>query len=148
MNTLPNTFTALVVALEQGQRSNVYCKKLIEDLENYAETNMRLTLVSARGGDVNDVVKLQVSYEKYDEFNKSFESKNYFDRGGQAVLNAREAGYYKVNDVMYLMGESNPNDYFVVLEDRTAKLHDAYQKDKRDNESYVEYLERLVLLHG
>jgi hypothetical protein len=140
---LPNSFLALRIALAQGIQMDVQCKKLVEDLEAYPEEGVRLTIKSVSSGDVNDVVKCEVTYEKFDDINRPYESSNYFDKSGNAKLTARESGNYTINETLYFMTDSDPNDYFVEL--NVGPLFKAYNANRKDSsETYVQYLERLV----
>jgi hypothetical protein len=140
---LPNTFTELVNLLLKGATIEVECRKKVEDLEDYADAGMRLTIAGARES-YDGVVILGVSYEKYDEFNKAFEKCNYFDKEGQPRLNAREAGYYKAKDTMYVMSTDDPNEYFLSLEDSANKWIQEYFVRRHKDETYVAFLERTL----
>ena len=140
---LPNTFTELNEVLLNGATIEVECRKKVEDLEDYADTGMRLTITGSRESH-DDVVILEMSYEKYDEFNKTFEKRNYYDKDGQPCLNAREAGYYKAKDTMYVMNTDDPNEYFLSLEDGSGRWIQAYLQSRREGETYVAFLENLL----
>ena len=140
---LPNTFTELNEVLLNSATIEVECRKKVEDLEDYADTGMRLTITGSRES-YDGIVILEVSYEKYDEFNKAFEKHNYYDKEGQPRLNAREAGYYKAKDTMYVMNTDNPNEYFLSLEDSANKWIQEYFVRRHKDETYVAFLERTL----
>jgi hypothetical protein len=74
--------------------------KGIEDLEAYPETGMRATVIGF-SVERDDVGKVRVSYKKFDEYNKQFESSNYYDAQGKPVLTARESGNYNEGETLY-----------------------------------------------
>ncbi len=84
----------------------------IDDFESYAEGKMRAVVTDIVPMYTDDpdprehVYKLFVNYAKYDEYNKQFESANYYDKSGVDCLSARQAGYYSVADCIYM---PNPN---------------------------------------
>lgn len=120
----------------------------VEDLECYPEMGMRATLVSIvedRGD--SDVLLLRVNYETYDEFNKPFESHNYFDRAGQPVLTAREAGFYHVEETIYMMATDKMDKYFRILDNGSNALYTAYRL-AAPGISYTLWLENLVHDHA
>lgn len=86
----------------------------VNDLETYPEPRMRATITSA-SMDHDNVVKLYVDYSKYDTYNKQFESSNYFDKSGCAVLTARQAGQYKERDTIYVMGDYDTGKHFTMI---------------------------------
>lgn len=121
--------------------------KGVGDLECYPEKGMRATIVGILEDSDRDVLKLRVSYEKFDEFNKAFESHNYFDRAGQPVLTAREAGYYHVEETIYVMADDDVDKYMKILSNGSSSLYDAYVAAKPDI-SYTLWLENLVQTHA
>lgn len=119
----------------------------IEDLECYPEKGMRATIISIADDRDHDVMKMRVSYEKFDEFNKAFESHNYFDRAGQPVLTAREANYYTVEETIYVMASDDINKYMQILSESSTALYDAYRLEA-PSISYTLWLENLVQQHA
>jgi len=96
----------------------------IDDFESYAEFNMRavVTRIVPMYTDDPDpkghVYKVFVDYSKFDKYNEQFESSNYYDKNGSPVLNARQAGFYSVEDVIYFPNPSveSWDKYFTVVE--------------------------------
>lgn len=115
--------------------------KKAEDLESYPEEGMRALLVGARIID-EDVVVLTMDYRKFDEFNKTIESSNYYDKSGVPRLTAREAGCYQPVDDLYMAALDKVSDYFSFLEENT--LFNQYIADPDGANSYVEWLENKV----
>lgn len=132
---------AQLKALTLGQPIELTCKRKIEDLEAYPDENMRLTLYTIQD-DGNEVMKLHVSYELYDEYNKQFENHTYFDKNHRPCLNAREAGYYKINDILYVMANDNPHDYFSVL--NVSKAYNYWLAVSEPGQTYIQWLESIV----
>ena len=127
---------------------DVQFTKKIEDTEWYAEDKMRGTITSVHVQDsdpLDPVIKFGVSFAKFDEYNKRFESSNYYDNSGNPCLTARESNFYEVEDSVYL-----GRDYaecFTVLDTGTEALLRMFATDKasQPNISYVEWLETLAL---
>lgn len=80
----------------------------IEDFEDYSEPKMKARLVSAtnlpdsRGRTEDDMFRLELNYEEFEEHNARFESCNYYDVHGSPCLNARQAGMYRKIDNLYI----------------------------------------------
>ena len=124
--------------------------KNIEDFEVYAENGMRARIVNViedvhhDNDHENQVHKIVVDYTEFDEFNKQFESSNYWDKNGQACLTAREAGFYKEVETLYFGSpELWPfEDYFTLLDEKKNNLLTEFKRSGFTN--YVEWLESLV----
>jgi hypothetical protein len=84
------------------------------DLESYPEPRMRATITQIVQMH-DDVVTLHLDYSKYDTYNKQFEGSNYFNRSGCAVLTARQADQYKVQDHIYVMGSNDISKHFTMV---------------------------------
>lgn len=128
--------------INDGLRPVVTGQKKVEDLENYMEPGMRARVI----GSVlqhDDVVKLKLDFTEFDEFNKQFESANYYDRGGQPVLTAREAGHYTQKMDCYVMASDDMEGYMTVTESGALALMKEY-KDSEPHCTYVEWLETQV----
>lgn len=136
------TFKQLAEAIRGGLRPTVQFYSKVEDLESYPENNMRATITGVE--DSHDgVIKLRVSYAKYDEYNKQFESHNYYDRSGRACLNAREAGNYKVEDELYVMGDDRVETYMKIISDELQEKYRAQVLQPGATMiTYVEWLEQ------
>ena len=121
---------------------DVEFNKAVGDLESYAEPKMRAT-ITAVTDDHDDVVIVRVDYIKYDDYNKSFESYNYYDSNHQAVLNARQANYYTVKDSLYVMANDEVDKYFSILSGHANELYEMYQAGGRAL-SYTAWLESYI----
>jgi hypothetical protein len=122
------------------------------DLECYPEAGMRAKVVSAILSEdskdpYNRVFKVVINFEQFDEFNRQFESANYFDKSQRPTLTAREAGFYKQVDTLYLSDEVyGPwSDIFTVVGEKAKALFASYVASKVDM-SYVEWLEEKAVL--
>jgi hypothetical protein len=144
---LPTTFRQLYNIFVNGAMFDLECREKIEDLESYPDKGTRLTVYGMRD-DKDDVLALQVSYHKYDDYNTAFEKANYFDKEGRPCLTARDAGFYNVKDTLYVMATDNPNDYFISLDALSNVFINRYIDEKRDGETYVAFLERLLHTAG
>ncbi len=141
---MSQSFTHLDILdlLRAGTGIDVEFTEGINDLEVYAEPGMRATLLSGVDqGD--DCTKVRVSFAKFDEFNKAFESANYFDKSGSAVLTARQANQYDVEDDIYFTATA-PVTEFVILDSRSATLMARYKAEATSGLSYVAWLEQQV----
>lgn len=123
------------------------------DLESYPEPKMRATLLFVKDDHHDDdVMKIRVSYKKFDEYNKAFESHNYWGRIalGQdersASYTARETGWYEVEEDLYVMATDDISKVLTILDNGPNKLYEAYQADPKGL-SYVQWLESLVQEH-
>jgi hypothetical protein len=47
------------------------------------------------------VYALGVQFTEFEVYNEKLETFNYYDKNGIPRLNARQAGFYEVNDVLY-----------------------------------------------
>lgn len=122
----------------------------IEDMQAYPEGGMRARVVSideqdTHRSDLHDhLYKITFDYSEFDEFNKSLESSNYYDRKGVACLTAREAGMYAPDELIYFGSpELWPfEDYFTVLGEKSNALIARFKESGATN--YVEWLESQV----
>jgi hypothetical protein len=95
--------------------------------------------------DLNDhLYKITFDYSEFDEFNKSLESANYYDRKGVACLTAREANMYEPQELIYFGSpELWPfEDYFTTLDARQNALLARFKESGTTN--YVEWLESQI----
>ena len=125
-------------------------KKGCEDLESYCEAGMKakiigITIVRAEKNESDLVYKVKLDYSQFDDYNKSFETSNYYDKSGVSCMTAREAGFYNVQDTLYL-GSDNIwpwNTYFEVGHDSVSnRMFDRYSRRTSDTElSYLKWLE-------
>jgi hypothetical protein len=144
-----NDFNSLTIAqlaemLRNGAKIPVTCKKPIEDNECYAEGGMRAVLVQA-SADGHDISRITLDFEPYDEFNKSFETANYFDKNRNATLTAREHGSYKHREVYYFESNSKASDIFEPIEEAQYQLMSEYLSTATGGQSYVSWLEQQVI---
>lgn len=111
--------------------------KKVEDLEAYPEKGMRATVLSCDvSREDEDLIKVTVSYAKFDEYNKQFESSNYYDKDGNPVLNARQAGVYKETETLYT-DSADSHQWCTLLKPEFADLITEWKKDSQDKgESY------------
>lgn len=122
----------------------------IEDMEAYPERGMRARIVSVDEEDTNrtdlheHLFKIKFDYSDFDDFNKSLESSNYYDRNGNACLTAREANQYEQQEVIYFGSpELWPfEDYFTTPDTRQNALLIRFKESAATN--YVEWLESQI----
>ena len=118
-----------------------------EDLECYPEKNMRAKVLSVKlsnpSPDPHNVVyAVKVDYTDFDDFNRQFETANYYDKNQKPTLNARDAGYYTPVETLYLSDEVYGlwNEIFKIVGDKANKLVETYNAEA-PNMSYIEWLE-------
>lgn len=135
-----------VLALDEaGAPVAVECKAGVNRWDGcYPEPGMRFEVT---GGviDEPDVARLNVNYARFDEFNKAFESSDYRDKNGNGVLTAREAGWYKVTEFIYVDPDEDIDAYFTILADDRKALIEAYAALPQPKDSYIAWLEKQVL---
>ena len=85
--------------------------KQVEVLETSLEENMIAKVINAQNNS-DIVLKLQLDIESFTEYNKSFMTANYYDKGGQPRLTAIEAEEW-ANDTFYFTLEAPE---FIVLD--------------------------------
>ncbi len=137
-----NDFANLVL---DGIHPVIEFKKGIEDIEGYAEPGIRARV---NGAEIkcDELADFSLDFCEFDEFNKSFETANYYDKDGVSRLTARQAGYYAPQDSYAFDLKGNADLYFEVVEDTSLKLYERYKKSGTD-ESYVQWLETIATLY-
>lgn len=134
---LGNEFANLI---KDGLKPVVLFNKRIEDQEGYLEKGMRGRIIGIEKED-NDTFSFKVDFQEFEDFNKQFESSNYYDEKGNPTLTAREAGYYKPQDTVWAdIGYEVP---WEVEEDYRLKLYNKY-KASPEGKTYVQWLEDYV----
>jgi hypothetical protein len=120
---------------------------LITELDDvYTETGMRATVTGFKtfdAGTEDEYYRIDVTYEKFDDFNKDFEKSDwYFKDGSEGQGTARETGWYEVEDNLYIMA-ANLDRSIKVLDDTTRDLFEQFKKSGMT--SYVSFLEKIVV---
>jgi hypothetical protein len=108
-------------------------------LEDYPEAGMRgvITKINVnhdRGYDRDTVLIVEVDHTDFDEFNKPFESSNYYNGKQVPCLTAREAGLYSAKTRYYMSPfhlPTGPEAMMTLVDSASAKLHDEFQKSGR-----------------
>ena len=127
-----------------GLKPVVTFKKPVEDQEGYMECGMRGRLVGVREVDRSgDTICFQLDLREFDDFNKTFERSNYYDKGGQPTLTAREAGFYKPDETVYV-ASVDEIDCFEVEASEGLALYGRYTAEA-SGKTYVQWLEALVV---
>lgn len=123
---------------------------MIEYMEAYPEAGMRAVITDAYCEDANSkdvnqhIYAIEFDFTNYDEFNRQFETANYYDSKHEPNLTAREAGYYKTKEKIFFGSpEIVPfKQYFTVLDEKTNRLYRQFKETGLQN--YVEWLEGMV----
>lgn len=138
---LPSTFAELIKNIDEYKDAVIEFKKEAAEWELYPEANMRAYMTHGRiDGPADDVGCINFDYTKFDEFNRKYESSNYYDESDNPRLTAREAGYYNPVESIYVMLNDNPNRFMRLV--ATSKYYEQYLANRIENQSYVEYLEK------
>jgi hypothetical protein len=139
------TIVQLAEVVRSGAKITVTCKKRIEDNESYAEGGMRAILVHATGDDGDGTVKITLDFTPFDEFNKSFETPNYFDAHHKPTLTARQYGAYKPVEQYYFDSNEKVSDIFEAVDEAQYQLLAEHKAQAEKGQSYVSWLEQQVL---
>lgn len=132
----------LAQLVRDGIRPVVTFGKSVEDQESYLEAGMRGRLVGVLR-DEHEYISLAVDLTEFDDFNRQYEKANYYDKSGVARLTAREAGFYKPTESVY-MGPDDEVEVLVIEDADALKLYARYQTE-RGGKSYVQWLEQRVV---
>jgi hypothetical protein len=127
-----------------------------EDLECYPENGMRARVLNVtedkfHSDDDGQVWVVTVDYTDFDSHNRAFESSNYYDKNGNPGLTARQAGFYKETEDLYLPAPAfhAPDEmwesYFVVLDPMRIRLAGKF-KLQGNGRTYIQWLEDQVLM--
>lgn len=139
----------LKTLMQTGKGVDVEFAKGVEDLEGYPERGMRATVVAVSEPCADDVMKVRVSFKKYDEFNKAFEARNYWgvlskdQDPSSSNYTARETGWYKVEEDIYVMADDDVEKYMTVLS--PCEMFETWNASLKEV-SYVTWLENRVRL--
>ena len=136
--------------MEQWIGKRIRFTDKIEEMESYPEGGMRARIVSikSKDTDISDLSDhlylIEFDYSEYDDFNRLFESANYYGRDQVPNKTAREADHYKKLETIYF---GSPQlypfeDYFQLASQRHEKLHEQFAKSSEDD--YVSWLEQQV----
>lgn len=129
--------------IKEGIYPIVTFKKGIENQEGYPENGMRAQIINVSFSD-DDLIKLTFNYEHFDEFNKKYESANYYDNNKIPCLTARQKGFYKIEEDFYF--ESGyPIETDLLIEDSgRLKIYNQYLKSESEF-TYVQWLENQLI---
>jgi hypothetical protein len=123
----------------------------IEDMEAYPEPGMRAQIVSVNAdtsfSDPKEhIYTIVFDYTEFDDYNKNFESANYYDPRGVACLTARQADLYRLRETIYFGCPDHwPfENYFTVLNAHQLVLIERFKKSGQKN--YLSWLEDQILI--
>lgn len=120
--------------------------EFLSAVEKYADefdAGMRATVTGIAPD--GDHYQIQLTLAKFEDYNRPFETPTYFDSDGKPTLTVREAGYYRMENYLYV--EDNWRDCVKLLDDTSAGLFDLYLIDRAAGSdlTYIAWLETLVL---
>ena len=108
------------------------------EIDDYYEAGMRacVTRVRVEMDDPRDevkTIKIEVVFSPFDEYNKAFEGRNYYDREGKPTLTAREAGFYKENDTLWFAeGSPEIEKTIMVVDPKYRAVMELWQQSGSD----------------
>lgn len=137
------TGAELAQLVSDGSQPVVTFKPPILEQEGYLEAGMRGRLVAV-SNEPDGIVKFRVDLAEFDDFNRAFESANYFDKAGVPCLTAREAGYYKDAKESIYAGAADEVDFCEVEASPRFALYAEFRQSAAGR-SYVQWLEDRVL---
>ena len=112
--------------------------------ESVIDVNMKGRIILAEVDSTDPtfvIIKLTINVKDFEEQNKPFMIANYYDKNRNPTLTYIEAGVCKSGiENVFVM----PEDKFKLVE--TNNLFDRFLKEKKENQTYVEFLEEKVLL--
>jgi hypothetical protein len=118
------------------------------DIETYLEPGM-IAVLTAIEDDQDGTLQLTFDVRAHTEFNKQYETPDYFDQDGHPTLTATQAGYgpdrNNYIETLYIGSQWPIDCLFTVVDTKTTKLFKLYQDDRRDGQTYIEWLEALAL---
>jgi len=130
-------------AVGSGLRPVVTFKDGIAEKESYPEAGMRARLLSV-SNQSDGILKIKFSYAEFDEFNKQFESANYYGQDQLPNKTARETGYYHVEEAIYFDGDELSSRFFDIENNERVALHDEFRA-AAPSVNYVQWLEDQLL---
>jgi len=126
--------------------------EFLKPVEEYVETvdaGMRATvshITDDMDEDPNDpCLQIHFTFAKFEDYNRAFELKSWYDNKGNPTMTAREAGHYKVEDSIYV--GKDWQKCLKLVDSAQGKLFDLFVVDKKAQPdlTYVSWLETLVL---
>lgn len=133
----------LAALITDGIHPVVTFMKPFDNMEGYLEAGMRGRLAGV-GNQHDDMFRLHIDLTEFDDFNKQFESANYFDDHGKPCLTARESGYYKEPKEDFYVGDDQEVDFLVIEDADRLKLYQNFTQDGA-GKTYVQWLEDRVI---
>lgn len=126
--------------VQHGSSIVVTFKKAILDQENYIEPKMRGRIISSLIKH-DDCIEMIVDFTEFDEFNKQFESANYYDKDQNPTLTARQANFYNMtNEKMYFMINQDVGESLEIEQNARIKLFEKFTSE-HSSKTYVQWLE-------
>jgi hypothetical protein len=146
MTSSNNCHQQLFDLVQQGKRPVVRFTKAVLDAECYAEPGMMARVIGV-SLQHDDVLKLDVDYGEFEAHNKALESANYYDKEGKPTWTARQAGYYKPIDWLYVDAGGSGPSFAEIMPDAASALYDRFRAETgaKGDVPYVSWLEQAVL---
>jgi hypothetical protein len=120
---------------------------VVKDLDpygvgSYAEAGMRARITDLSYSEKDESYRLILNYKDFEGYNKQFEKNNYYDSEGIARLDAHQAGFYSVEEEIYISEEDLINGVEIpdFSTNITGKLLKVW-KDSGQDVSYTEFVE-------
>jgi len=134
--------------VQSGVRPVVTFRKGVEESETYLEAGMRGRITGSRAAH-DGLFHFTVDLTGFEEINAGFETANYYDKEGAAVLTARQAGFYPEDGLEALYVDADLANILELVPDARTALHEEYLKTRATPaETYLEWLENKAPLSG
>lgn len=144
VSSTTQSFTDFARSIELGARPIVTFGPRAEELETYAETNMRARVIGTQVSLSEDTVELLVDYSEFETDNAPFEGRGYYGAKQLPTLSAREAGHYKPQEWLYVSASDAIDGWFVIADNASLALHIRFRASGTKL-PYVSWLESLVV---
>lgn len=140
------TGNELIALLRAGKQLDIQFLEGIEEQEGYAEAGMRGVIRSAHSFD-DDLVKVDVDFSPYAQFNRAIESSSWYDSYGQPTLTYRQK-YPQFADMEAVLTSANLDvAEFKLVDSRSMAVYERFKKQHigpATSFAYVEWLEAQV----
>jgi len=128
----------LFVAVNNGFRPIVeFINDEISEF-TFLDVGMRARLVKMNEED-NFTWQCYFDQTEFEEYNEPFMQANYYDKGGQPLLNAKEKGVWEMEENFFI---SDYKEFFKIIENN--EIFKMFIADNGCNMNYIQWLEAKV----
>lgn len=139
------TYRDLVQMVENGRRPFVEFTSKIEEFDGYFDSGMRAKIVGASLDDNGVTVRINFDFEQFTVLNDSVEKHTYYDKNGNPVLSAKEAGCYPKDykETFWFEVDDEVDEYFTFFKSY-INVYDKYMTERKDGQSYTQWMEETI----